>query len=1082
MQYGWSQGTNIPPTIIASGNQSYCPLSDINIVTDFDIVDPDDTEIEALYIQISTGYEFGFDLLTLNGNHPSIQTIWNGIEGKLTLKGIGPLEVPYVDLIAAVKDVVFRSTRNNPLDKFFSFTIGDANYLPQTGHYYEYVQAIGITWTNAKVAAENRSYFGLQGYLATITSPEDAQLSGEQAAGAGWIGGSDSQQEGVWRWVTGPENGTVFWNGLANGSSPNYANWNTGEPNQAGDEDYAHVTAPGVGLAGSWNDLSNVGATFGDYQPKGYIVEYGGMPGDPTLNLSASTQIYVSQITNTISNSICGSGSVVLEAYTSTSLADVLWFDSISGGTPIANGNIFTTPIINVTTTYYALASENGCTEGPRVPITATINEIPTITSVVDNIVCESDSGTLSAFASSGVVNWYDSITGGNLLATGDSFVTPILNTTTTYYVDATDNSCTSLTRTPVTLNVQKTVVPTAPINQSFCDIDNAIISDLSITGSNILWYQDDVSTVPLDSGELLSNKTYYATQSINGCESPLRLPVNVIIYETVTPPNSLNIPIIETCDTLQNGSDTNGFSAFDLTLNEAILLNGKSASNFSFFYFTDSVYSLLINNPSFFINTIPYTQPIYVRIENNLDSSCFIDTSFDIIVNALPTIESSIVFKNCDEDGIPDGFTDFNLNEANDVISNNNSTGLDFTYYLSDNEALLGQNSINSNSYNNLNGNTVYGRVENNNGCYRICTVNLEVSTTDFPSGYLQQIENCDDDDIIDGFTEFDLTQASALFISQFPTGQNLSVHYYRNNRDAQLEMNEITNVLNYTNETSFSQTLYVRVESADNGDCFGIGPHLLLTVNPRPEFEVDNSAIYCLDNNPITLTTYNSKGNYSYEWRDANGQVISTSPEAIVVSGGDYSVIATSNLGCKSFPISFSVVESSIAEISLEDISIVELSNNNSITINNDNNNLGIGDYEFALDNVNGPYREEPFFDNVGAGSHVVYVKDKNLCGIADLEVFILGFPKFFTPNNDGDNDTWRVKGLGDTFSSASVVNIFDRYGKLIKQLNAKNGVWDGTFNGQPLGVSDYWFVAELIENTGNIKIYRGHFSLVR
>ena len=97
MQYGWSQGTNIPPTIIASGNQSYCPLSDINIVTDFDIVDPDDTEIEALYIQISTGYEFGFDLLTLNGNHPSIQTIWNGIEGKLTLKGIGPQEVPYVD-------------------------------------------------------------------------------------------------------------------------------------------------------------------------------------------------------------------------------------------------------------------------------------------------------------------------------------------------------------------------------------------------------------------------------------------------------------------------------------------------------------------------------------------------------------------------------------------------------------------------------------------------------------------------------------------------------------------------------------------------------------------------------------------------------------------------------------------------------------------------------------------------------------------------------------------------------------------------------------------------------------------------
>ena len=69
------------------------------------------------------------------------------------------------------------------------------------------------------------------------------------------------------------------------------------------------------------------------------------------------------------------------------------------------------------------------------------------------------------------------------------------------------------------------------------------------------------------------------------------------------------------------------------------------------------------------------------------------------------------------------------------------------------------------------------------------------------------------------------------------------------------------------------------MRVESDDNGDCFGIGPHLLLTVNPKPEFEVDNSEIYCLDNNPITLTTFNPKGNYSYEWKDDNGQIISNS-----------------------------------------------------------------------------------------------------------------------------------------------------------------------------------------------------------
>jgi gliding motility-associated-like protein len=298
----------------------------------------------------------------------------------------------------------------------------------------------------------------------------------------------------------------------------------------------------------------------------------------------------------------------------------------------------------------------------------------------------------------------------------------------------------------------------------------------------------------------------------------------------------------------------------------------------------------------------------------------------------------------------------------------------------------------------------------------------------------------------------------------------------------DAQLEQNEILNQTNYVNTVGFSQTLYVRVESDDNGACFGIGPHLILTVHPRPEFEVDNSEIYCLDNNPITLTTFSPNGNYSYEWKDSNGGIVSNLPFAEVVSGGSYTVNATSSFGCESFPVIFSVVESAIANMDIDDITIVELSDNNSVTINNDANNLGIGDYEFSLDKINGPFQNEPYFDNVGAGTHTIYVKDKNGCGIESLEIFILGFPKFFTPNNDGTNDTWQIRGLGTDFTNASKVSVYNRYGKLVKQLNAKNGIWDGTFKGQKLPDSDYWFVAELIEVTGNIKTYRGHFTLKR
>ena len=143
----------------------------------------------------------------------------------------------------------------------------------------------------------------------------------------------------------------------------------------------------------------------------------------------------------------------------------------------------------------------------------------------------------------------------------------------------------------------------------------------------------------------------------------------------------------------------------------------------------------------------------------------------------------------------------------------------------------------------------------------------------------------------------------------------------------------------------------------------------------------------------------------------------------------------------------------------------------NKNSITINY----KGIGNYEFSLDGTS--YQENATFTNVAPGSYTISIRDKNGCGITTSDlIYVLDYPRFFTPNGDGFNDTWKINNLGSLPQSRIV--IFDRYGKLLKALTTADDSWNGTFTGAPLPSDDYWF--QLIFADG--KIIKGHFSLKR
>jgi gliding motility-associated-like protein len=483
---------NVAPIVTATDNQTYCPLTIVNIATTINIVDPDDTTTDAIYIQISSGYINGQDQLIFNNAllHPKVTSNWNSSEGKLTLKSPTGIPVTYVDFISAIKDVQFSNSSPSPTGtRNFSISIGEANYLPRNGHYYEYVPYIGITWTSAKAAAETRTYYGLKGYLATLTAADESQLAGKQAPGAGWIGGSDAETENVWKWVTGPEAGTIFWNGTSSGSSPNFAFWNSNEPNQSGDEDYAHITAPGVGIAGSWNDLADAGNPSGDYQPKGYIVEYGGTPGDPILQLSASTTLTIASIASTSPAPRCDAGTITLKA--TATAGTINWYDATTGGNYMGSGTSFTTPNLTTTTTFYAETATTGCTTA-RTAIEAKIINTPTITSTNSpSTNCGPGLFTLKATPTEGNINWYSQI-GGSIVGTGLSYTTPNITANTTYYAEAVNSVCINNTKTPVDL-----IVYPLPIvsDQTIAKcVSQTITLDSGVSNMTYLWSTGETS------------------------------------------------------------------------------------------------------------------------------------------------------------------------------------------------------------------------------------------------------------------------------------------------------------------------------------------------------------------------------------------------------------------------------------------------------------------------------------------------------------------------------------------------------------------------------------------------------------
>ena len=274
-----------PPVLSVSGNYEYCGSQTL-IAPELTVTDPADQIIDAAYVQIGTGFQADQDILEITPASGISQTYIPAF-GLLILKGPATAS----QFQSVLRTLTYSNSNPNPVTGNREIIVSFERYYPSTGHYYRYVPTTRLRWHEARLNADRAHLFGMQGYLVTIGSAgENEFLRSQMAGGAVWIGASDFYSaEGDWKWVTGPEAGTSFWLGDENGTllPSAYANWDDGEPNNDNDQDFCHFLTDGT-----WDD-NGYGIGSGIWRPDGFYVEFGGMPGDPLLNIHGTVNINV---------------------------------------------------------------------------------------------------------------------------------------------------------------------------------------------------------------------------------------------------------------------------------------------------------------------------------------------------------------------------------------------------------------------------------------------------------------------------------------------------------------------------------------------------------------------------------------------------------------------------------------------------------------------------------------------------------------------------------------------------------------------------------------------------------------------
>ena len=841
---------------------------------------------------------------------------------------------------------------------------------------------------------------------------------------------------------------------------------------------------------------------------------------DPTVTITPNTQIICQGTTPTdlVVTPAGGVGTYSFQWYNSPANT------AIAGAT---SANYTPSTAIVGTLSYYCVITQTGlaCSvTSPVVSVQVVDNPIVSIQPLASQPICINNTPvTLTTAFINGTgtptYQWYsntiNSYTGGTIISGATTLsYTPITSVVGTiyYYCIATyaNGNCGT-----VSTNIAEVIVNPLPVINDItivqCDDDLDAITAFNLTVNNnqisadaanetFTYYTSlagananptfDQITTPLAFTNTTPTLMYIWTRvtTVNGCYRVAKITLRVAAPNI---PSTYNITMPAVCDDFldingnnnANNNDRDGVATFDFSSTEPTIRGLLPTSgNYFIKYYRNRADALAqqneITNLTNYRNIgYPSTQNIWVRVDSDLTNACYgLGPWVTLNVQAKPFAHTVNIPRQCDDntDGI------FNFNTANlesDLLLG--QTGVTVTYFDSSNNPLRDSNNnlitspfpatFSSTSQ------TIRAVVTNTTpqACWYDTTIQFIVDKSPIDYTIPASLTTICDDETDPALQngQFDFTTSQAIHdIVTFNQPSGMVFEYYDENNV--LLSTPLPNPLPVT----LTKNIKIVVYNPINPTC-KITKTITFTVNPVPVIELQTSTLVC-SNDPTFFVMLNAGitdgtpiTNYTYEWyKDGVAIPTATAYTLNVNTEGIYTVKVINSLGC--FRIrTITVIASDAAHFQMP--TIMDLSENNTVIINV----TGLGNYVFSLDYPNA-YQTINIFTDVAPGVHTVYVKDLDGCGTSSQIINVIGIPKFFTPNADGFNDTWNVLGLTTTKNYNTTIYIFDRYGKLLKELSPISKGWDGTFNGQPLPSDDYWYTIYFEDG----RTEKGHFTLKR